>query len=126
MILVILINLNNHFMSSEKIYIIDEADQEIVPGYDLLQDTSFNMEDTIEITEKKLPGQKVSFNNIADKETKEVTVTGLVLNFSQDTTESKLHAILGRTDIEHLYLYADTIIIDDKLSFPQANITISC
>ncbi|WP_448701016.1 hypothetical protein ACFGVR_02915 [Mucilaginibacter sp. AW1-3] len=113
-------------MSSEKIYIIDEADQEIVPGYDLLQDTSFNMEDTIEITEKKLPGQKVSFNNIADKETKEVTVTGLVLNFSQDTTESKLHAILGRTDIEHLYLYADTIIIDDKLSFPQANITISC
>jgi hypothetical protein len=114
-------------MASEKIYIIDESMGGTIPAdYNLLLDTSINMEDYIEIKEKKLPGKKPSFNNIQDVETKEVCVTGLLLHFSQDVADSKLSSILRRTDIEHLYLYADTIIINDKLSFPQANVTITC
>jgi len=114
-------------MASEKIFIIDESMGEpIPPDYDLLLDTSINMEDYIEIKEKKLPGKKPSFNNIENAETKEVCVTGLLLHFSQDVAGSKLSSILRRTDIEYLYLYADTIIINDKLSFPQAQVTITC
>jgi len=114
-------------MASEKIYIIDESMGEpILADYNLLLDTSINMEDYIEIKEKKLPGVKPSFNNIENAVTKEVCVTGILLHFSQDVADSKLSSILRRTDIEHLYLYADTIIINDKLSFPQAQVTITC
>lgn len=114
-------------MAAEKVLVIDEAiDQEIEPGYNPLLDASVNMEDLIEIKEKKLPGKKARFNNRADVETREVHVTGLVLHFSQDLSGSKLKSLLGRTDMEFLYLYADTIILGDKLSFPQTNVTLAC
>lgn len=114
-------------MATDKILILDELiDQDIAPDYNLLKDKTLSPEDLIEIKEKKLPGKKQSFNNRADAVTKEVFVTGLVLSFTQDLSDSRLNSIMGRNDIEHLYLYADTIMINEKLSFPQANVTVCC
>lgn len=114
-------------MAAEKIYIIDELiDQDHSPVYNPLLDTSTNIEDLIAIKEKKLVGKKASFNNQPNTDTREVLVTGLVLHFSEDMADSRLRSILGRTDMEYLYLYADTIIIDTKLSFPQTQLTIAC
>jgi len=114
-------------MPAEQIYIIDESlSQDDSSAYNPMLDASINMEDFIEIKERKLPGKKPSFNNIADASTKEVVVTGLVLHFSQDVSDSRLKSVIRRTDMEFLYLYADTIIVNDKLSFPQTNVSIIC
>lgn len=113
-------------MSKETIYIVDEVtDQGTIVTNPLLS-PALEMEDYIEVKSKTLPGKKEVFNNMPDMVTREVNVTGLVLNFSQDLSQSKLKALPGKIDIEYLSLYADTIILGDKLTFPQTNITICC
>jgi predicted nucleic acid-binding Zn-ribbon protein len=113
-------------MNTEPIYIIDESVSQDDANYNPMMDPSIDMENYIEIHEKELPGTKAHFNNVADVKTKEVLVTGLLLNFSQDLHNSQLRTLLGRTNMEVLNLYADTIIINKKLVFPQTNVTITC
>lgn len=113
-------------MNTEPIYIIDETTGQDDPSYNPMLDPSINMEDFISINERDLPGKKPSFNNVANAKTKEVQVMGLVLNFSADLSDSRLRSITGRNNIENLYLFADTIIVNNKLVFPQTDVTIVC
>lgn len=103
--------------------LIDEnTSLEITPDYNPLLENTF--EDYIHIKEKINFGKRF-FNNIENKETIDVQVIGIALNFGDKVEESKLRALLNKRDnLENLYLYADTIIIDRHLHFPQTNITI--
>lgn len=109
-------------MDNPRFLLVDEnTELEIDDAYDpLLQDT---FEQYIKITEKPNLGKRF-FNNIEDKQTKDVHVTGLVLFFGKDMKHSVLRVFTGRDDIENLYLYADTVVFQDRFSFPQTNIHI--
>lgn len=114
-------------MALENIHLIDESLVPVKKGSNpLLSLTQEEMEAYINISEKALPGHRASFNQIEKQVTKEVIVTGLVLHFAQNLSESRLNSLLNRRDIQHIYLYADTIIISDRIAFPQANVTIGC
>lgn len=116
-------------MNSNYLLVDENTSLHIRPDYDpLLQDT---FEEYIHLTEKVNLGRRF-FNNIDAKETREVQVSGLVLYFGADLSKSVLRSIVyqdkkggkQRNNIERLNLYADTIIIDAPLHFPQANISI--
>jgi hypothetical protein len=103
--------------------LIDEnTDLTIAPGYDPLLKDSF--EEYIHITEKVNPGKRRSFNNVPNQETRDVHVSGLVLHWKKELSKSKLRAVAGRESIEHLFMYADTIVVDAHLKFPQTAVTI--
>ena len=103
--------------------LIDEnTDLTVAPDYDPLTKDTF--EDYIQINEKVNPGRRQHFNGVPNKETKDVHVVGLVLYWGKDMKKSRLRAVLNRDDIENISLYADTIIVDAKVSFPQANVTL--
>lgn len=71
--------------------LVDENTDLIIDGnYDPLISDAF--EDYIHITEKTRPGKRRSFNNVPDKETRDATVTGLVLYWGKDIKKSKLRA----------------------------------
>jgi hypothetical protein len=103
--------------------LVDEnTDLKLAVDYDpLLKDT---FDEHIQITEKINPGKRPSFNTIPNQETRDIHVSGLVLNWSKDLSRSKLKALMERVNIENLYLYADTIVINTHLRFPQTNVTI--
>ena len=103
--------------------LVDEnTDLEIAVDYDpLLKDT---FEEYIQITEKTNPGKRRSFNTIPSQETRDIHVSGLVLHWSKDLSRSKLKVLLERVNVENLYLYADTIVINNHLQFPQTNVNI--
>ena len=90
--------------------------------YDPLLKNPF--EEYIRITERANHGKRPSFNNIPDQATKDIHISGLVLNWSDDLSHSKLRAVLERGNIENLYLYADTVVVGTHLRFPQTNVTI--
>lgn len=114
-------------MTTEAIQLIDESLDPIKKGANpLLSMSKSDMENFISIRNKGIPGKRAFFNHIGNLATKEVMVTGLLLNFSQDISDSKLSSILGNKNIERLFLYADTIIINRELKFPQTNVTIGC
>lgn len=114
-------------MAAEKIRLIDESLDPVKKGSNpLLSLKSHEMEDYISIRNKGIPGKRASFNHLRNKATKETMVTGLVLHFSQDISNSKLKSIPGNKDVERLFLYADTIVINRELKFPQTDVTISC
>jgi hypothetical protein len=103
--------------------LVDEnTDLKIASDYDPLLKETF--EEYIQITEKTNPGKRRSFNNIPNQETTDIHVSGLVLNWSKDLSRSKLQAVTERGNIESLYLYADTIVINSHLRFPQTNVAI--
>jgi hypothetical protein len=103
--------------------LVDEnTDLKIPADYDPLLNGTF--EEYIQITEKINPGKRRSFNTIPNQETRDIQVSGLVLNWSKDLSRSKLQALLERVNIENLSLYADTIVINTHLRFPQTNVTI--
>ncbi|WP_192348709.1 hypothetical protein [Algoriphagus sp. Y33] len=114
-------------MTTETIRLIDESLDPIKKGANpLLSMSKTDMENYISIRSKGIPGKRAFFNHIRNVATKEVMVTGLFLNFSQDLSDSKLNSILGNKNIERFFLYADTIIINRELKFPQTNVTIGC
>lgn len=114
-------------MAAERVRLIDESLEPVKKGTNpLLSLTRDEMENYISIRTKGIPGKRPVFNQIKNKATKEVMVTGLVLHFSQDVSKSKLKSLLGNNDVERLFLYADTIIVNRELKFPQCDVTIGC
>lgn len=113
------------------------ADVRIPSGYDPIQDHNF--EEYIHISEKSNLGKKDFFNNITKKETIDLHISGLFLNWSSGMSK-KLESLLttgstilnkrsvnkftGRDNIENLYMYADTVRIDSYLHMPQTNVFI--
>ena len=109
--------------SSTQYKLVDEnTDLNIPSDYDPLLKNKF--EEYIQITERTNPGIRPYFNNIPDQATRDIHVSGLVLNWSDNLSRSKLRAVLERGNIENLYLYADTVIVGTTLCFPQTNVTI--
>ena len=109
--------------SSTQYKLVDEnTDLNIPSDYDPLLKNKF--EEYIQITERTNPGIRPYFNNIPDQATRNIHVSGLVLNWSDNLSRSKLRAVLERGNIENLYLYADTVIVGTTLCFPQTNVTI--
>ena len=103
--------------------LIDEnVDLTIEANYDPLLKNSFD--EYIHITEKMNFGVKKTFNNQISKRTNDIHISGLVLNWRRDLKNSKLRAVLKRDNIENIHLYADTIIIQRHLKFPQSNVVI--
>lgn len=114
-------------MTTGTIRLIDESLDPIKKGANpLLSMSKTDMENYISIRNKGMPGKRAYFNHISNVATKEVMVTGLLLNFSQDLSDSKLRSLLGDKNVQRLFLYADTIIINRELKFPQTNVTIGC
>jgi hypothetical protein len=75
--------------------LVDEnTDLKIPADYDPLLKGTF--EEYIQITEKANPGKRRSFNTIPNQETRDIQVSGLVLNWSKDLSRSKLKALLRR------------------------------
>jgi hypothetical protein len=114
-------------MTNAGIQLIDENLDPVKKGANpLLSLSKDDRENYISIQTKDLPGKRASFNHIENLITKEVMVTGLMINFSQDLSNSKLSSIIGNKNVERLFLYADTIVINRDLKFPQADVTIGC
>ena len=83
--------------------LVDEnVELQILADYDPLLKDRF--EEYIQITEKTNPGKRSSFNDIPDQETRDIHVSGLVLKWSDDLSQSKLMSVTKRGNIENLYL----------------------
>ncbi|WP_044401715.1 hypothetical protein [Lacinutrix sp. Hel_I_90] len=95
----------------------------------------------IQISERPNPGRRSLFNGMSNVSTVNVRVTGLNMLFGPltegggnnkivsaseetDNETSPLEGLTGRPNVENLYLYADTIIIQRQLHFPQTNVYI--
>ena len=113
------------------------ADVGIPAGYDPIQEKSF--EEYIHISEKANFSKKDLFNNMPNKQTKDLYISGLFLNWgfsmpkklktlfttcSIDFNGRSVDKLTGRDNIENLYMYADTVRIDSYLHMPQTNVFI--
>lgn len=92
-----------------------------------------DVSDYTEWLEEPVFGEPIEFNDAvrASGETRKVTITGIAVVFDREITSSpaKIYGdpanLAANADIRELEIFADTVIVRDKLHFPQTKITIN-